>query len=378
MIKKQFRDIAEYSNADRTALSIRDGVLEYLGIELGLDPPDKVFTVYRSPATIANAAYKMPGIPLTNEHVSIEVMAPNTGSSVTVSEVIDQIDEATNTRLAVKNTLVVNDSMTALLADKKQMSLGYMADLIEHSKWDYEQVNIIPHHLAAVPSGRCGPLCSFLDRKSITEGIGEMKKGKINKFFLDEEGAVNLEQIVEIAMALPDAIKKVPVDKLGELIPAMQEIISYSKEQGVEIPAEETEEKPEGDMEEKPVGDMEEKPVEDEDMEEEDKKKFTDADFRKALAKEKKSFADEAVKRFGGVVTKARAFVGENYSFEDKSINQVMRDCLATQSTEKFADNELAVAFKLLRKAGSDYSNFGGTKTAGSLTERIKQTIEKE
>ena len=36
----------------RTVISIRDGVQEYLGLELGLEPFDKVFKIYRSPETI--------------------------------------------------------------------------------------------------------------------------------------------------------------------------------------------------------------------------------------------------------------------------------------------------------------------------------------
>jgi len=62
-IHRQFADTATYSDTERTAVSIRDGVLEYLGTEIGLEPPDKVFAVYRSPATIANAAHAMKGIP---------------------------------------------------------------------------------------------------------------------------------------------------------------------------------------------------------------------------------------------------------------------------------------------------------------------------
>ena len=56
---------------------------------------------------------------------------------------------------------------------------------------------------------------------------------KLNKAFIDAEGSVSLEQIVEIAAGLPEAIRKVPVDKLQELMPAMQEIMTYAKDQGV-------------------------------------------------------------------------------------------------------------------------------------------------
>jgi len=368
-IRKQFADLAVYSETARTAVSVRDGVLEYLGSELGLEPLDKVFTVYRSPATIANAAYAMAGIPLTDEHVSMEGPALDSGSRVESSVVIDQLDESTHSRLAVQNKLAVNDTLQLLLKDKRELSLGYEADLVPHSRWDFEQINIVPHHLAAVPAGRCGSLCSFIDRRPDTpvkpqEG-DTMKPKKLIKAFTDAEGSVSLEQIVEIATGLPEAIRKVPVDQLVKLMPAMQEIMSYAKEQGV-MPAEEPEMEMEGE-------DMEGEEKEKMDEEKEgDKENFADSSkFKDAVA----SAVKGEVKRYAEVVNKARNFVDADYDFADKSANQVMRDALATQSTDKFEDAELSVAFKLLRKANTDYSQFGDTKADSGLASRISETL---
>ena len=368
-IRKQFADLAVYSETARTAVSVRDGVLEYLGTELGLEPLDKVFTVYRSPATIANAAYAMAGIPLTDEHVSMEGPALDSGSRVESSVVIDQLDESTHSRLAVQNKLAVNDTLQLLLKDKRELSLGYEADLVPHSRWDFEQINVVPHHLAAVPAGRCGSLCSFIDRKPDTpvkpqEG-DTMKPKKLIKAFTDAEGSVSLEQIVEIATGLPEAIRKVPVDQLVKLMPAMQEIMSYAKEQGV-MPAEEPEKEMEGeDME------GEEKETMDEGKEG-DKENFADSSkFKDAVA----SAVKGEVKRYAEVVNKARNFVDAEYDFAGKTANAVMRDALATQSTDKFEDAELSVAFKLLRKANTDYSQFGDTKADSGLASRISETL---
>ena len=363
-IHKQFADLAVYSETARTAVSVRDGVLEYLGAELGLEPPDKVVTVYRSPATIANAAHAMFGIPLTDEHVSMTGPATDTGSRVESSVVIDQIDEPTFSRLAVQNKLSVNDSLSLLLKDKRQLSLGYEADLVPHSRWDFEQINIVPHHLAAVPAGRCGPLCSFIDRKPdtpIKPEEGETMP-KMHKAFNDAEGAVSLEQVVEIATALPEAIRKVPVDKLSELVPVMQEIMSYMGDQGVieEVEVEETDEEAKG------------MDATDTDKEN-DKEDFADStEFKDAVAK----IAGAEVKRYASVVTKARNFLDSDYDFTSKVANEVMRDALATQSSDKFEDAELSVAFKLLRKKESNYQNFGDTVHEASLEARIKQQVE--
>ena len=368
VIHRGFSDLATYSSNSRTAISIRDGVLEYLGAELGLDPADKIFTVYRSPATIANACFKMAGIPLTNEHIEMVGAAPDNGSRVESGTVIDQIDESTHSRLAVMNKLTTTDEMNAMLAEKRQLSLGYEADLVPHSRWDFEQINIAPHHLAAVRAGRCGPLCSFLDRKPQQS---EEDTTMLLKAFLDADGAVNLEQVAEIAMALPEAIRKVPVDKLQELLPAMQEIMMYAKEQGVTIEAE-------GEMED------EETKMEDEDPginEDEGKDPFADsAEFKDAVAKASKGLAakiaDAEVKRFATVVTKAQYFLDEDYDFTGKSTNDVMRDALATQHDSKFEDSELDVAFKMLKRIGTDLRQFGDQNPESGLAGRIEKSLE--
>ena len=362
-IHRQFADIATYSDTERTAVSIRDGLLEYLGVEIGLEPPDKVFSVYRSPATIANAAYAMAGIPLTGDHVSLDGPAPSDGGRVESSTVIDQIDETTHSRLAVQNKLAVSDSLQTKLKDKRQLSLGYEADLVPHSKWDYEQVNIVPHHLAAVSDGRCGPLCSFLDRKPKENTM--TKKGKA---FFDAEGQVNLEQIVEIATALPEAIKKVPVDQLKKIMPSLQQIMMYAKEQGA------VEEAPAEGMEDEELTDEEIAAKKEAEGKEGDNPKENFADskaFKDAVFRRVKKFADSEVKRYAQVVTKARNFLDVDYDFSDKSANKVMADSLATQSTDKFEDSELPVAFKLLRKPNTDYSQFGDTKPDTGLESRI-------
>jgi hypothetical protein len=94
------------------------------------------------------------------------------------------------------------------------------------------------------------------------------------------------------------------------------------------------------------------------------------------LNKEKSKFADAEVKKYAEVVTKARNFLDADFDFTGKNASQIMRDALATQSTDKFEDSELNVAFKLLRKPDTDYSTFGDSHTEGALTARIKKEME--
>jgi len=356
-----FRDEAVYDPTQKTAVSIRDGVLEYLGAELGLVPENQTFTVYRSPATIANASMRMVGIPVTDEHVELSAPAPEAGGKVIESAMIDATDEATKTTIATRNRLAITDTLAATVdAGKREMSLGYTADLVPHDLYDFEQKDIIPHHLAVVERGRCGAMCSFLD-KLPNEKEGDMKR-KLHKSFCDQEGNMNLQQIVELASALPEAIKVVPVDQLQELLPALQQIVEAAK--GV-TPAEE----PEVEGPEEVITEPE-MTGEDEDMpakEEENKPSFSDADV--------KGFVDKAVKAHGAVIEKARDFLPEDYKFADKSTDQIMRDALATIRNENFTDAELPLAFKLMQQPAANYRDFGDR--AGNTT-KLAALADKE
>jgi len=349
-----FADSVTWNDQEKTAVSVRDGVLEYLGAELGMEPADKTFTVYRSPATIARANAAMAGVPLTDEHVTVGEDVHNPVGSVLDSEIIDFIDESTASHLALRNRVKITDAITgALQTGKRQLSLGYNANLVPHERFDFEQTNIQPHHLAVVPAGRCGSACSFLDRQPTeVEPMKDKQKAgdqpELHKAFVDAEGQPNLQQIVEIAQQLPEALKSVPMDKLQEIMPTLQEIVSMG---GAPAP---TSEEPALDE----AG--EEEPMEDEDK---PSVPVTDtAEFKDALS--------SALKRHTEVIEKAKTFVDESYCFTGKTTDQIMRDALAVEhGKQDFSDAELSVAFKLLKKTGSDLRTFGdASPSAGKFS----------
>lgn len=348
-VRGQFRDRAVFDPQQRTAVSVRDGVLEYLGAELGMMPPDRMVRIYRSPATIANTAMRMRGIPITDEHVSLDTPAPSHGGFVADAEMVDQHQPEHSATIAIRNKLAIADTLgMAVEAGKRELSLGYTAELVPCSgdePWDFEQRDIAPHHLAVVEQGRCGPMCSFIDRKPPQQEEPEMA---LHKAFKDEGGQLNLQQVVEMAMALPEAIKAVPVDQLQALVEPLQAIIEAAKAAGVETPVEEPE-----------TTEPETPPVEteDEDMPEDEKPKFSDNSVVKIVD----AAVSKAVKRHATVIEKARDFLPEDYKFADKATNQIMKDAVATQTTEQFTDAELELAFKLLKPAAADYRKFGDT-----------------
>ncbi len=371
-MKKKFKDLANFDPTSKTAISVRDGVLEYYGSELGIKPYEKVFKVYRSPATISNAAMKMAGIPVTNEHVDLSTSPSYDGGSVVESEMIDMVEDGVAT-IAIKNKVKLSDEFVSVTNEKRELSLGYFADLVEHDVYDFEQKDIIPHHLAIVPAGRCGDMCSFIDRKpNVSEQDMKFK-------FIDEEGKIDIQAVREVVQKLPEVIATMSLEQLMEVVPMLQEVMKSAEEK---MPEEEAEGQQEGDgdneseteeaIEEAVEEEIEEEEIEDsyEDEDKEDEKSemkdastFADSkEFADAVALAAKAQA----KRTLAVIDKAREYLPETYVFADKACEQIMRDAIATESKEAFEDSELDVAFKMLKKSSNKYQNFGDSKTTTS------------
>ena len=375
MKELKFSDAVTFDAQRKSVVSVRDGVLEYLGSEIGMEPEDKIFTVYRSPATIASAAALMSGIPILPDHIEPGTEGTEYASKIESSELIDSFDSIYDSTLAIRNSVVLGPEIQAELeSGKYQASLGYHGKLVPHGEYDFEQRDIIPTHLAVVENGRCGAGCRFLDRKPDRKPTQEATMPKMHKAFTDADGAASLSQIVEIAAALPEAIKNVPVDKLQELMPALQEITDIANAVGVPMPTgEESADVPE-------MTDEDAEALMDESADAPGEIKVTDS-AKKLIAKRFKDKMAEAVgnavKQHAQVIDKARNFVDEKYSFIDKSTNQIMRDALAVEhGSTQFADSELAVAFKLLKHSGSDYKTFGDSKAETGLTARLKAQLE--
>jgi len=178
------------------------------------------------------------------------------------------------------------------------------------------------------------------------------KKGDnpIHQAFLDQEGQVNMQQIVEIAGALPDAIKKIPVDKLQEVMPQLKELVQLAKENDPDMAQENEEEK--YDSEGNPVTDKAKartyEKVKDQKPQGQSQG-YTDAQVEKmvndALVQQKQKVMQDHAQ----TIQKARHFLDDNYDFTDKTTEQIMRDAVATQSTEQYSDQELPLAFKMLQ-----------------------------
>lgn len=376
----KFSDALIFDEATKTVVSVRDGIQEYLGSELGCEPYDKIFRVYRAKDTIAAIVDSLVGLPITDGHVQLtdEIADSVIIGGILDSVLMDTIDEVTNTTVSIRHKVMM-DSLPA----SRELSLGYFADLVPCDLYDFEQVDIVPHHLAVVPNGRCGDVCTFKDQK----GESEMKKKlRTALALLDADGEVSMQKVLELVADLPAAVKTLSLDKLAELAPLLEEIVATAKagvaaegegadpavsEEGAADPSAVLA-TPDEEMTPEEIAAAkaaEEAKTTDEEMtpeelaaEEEKKKQMATADaavFKDAVAK--------ATRQYALVVEKAKHFLPDTFTFADKSATQIMRAAVATQHSDRFTDKELSTAFKLLKK-NNNYGKFGDSAATSLMS----------
>ena len=282
----------------RTVISIRDGVQEYLGVELGIEPLDKIFRIYRSPETIRKLKDTLVGIPLIENHIEPDGHIPDDIKKGTIlnSTEIENIDSSNNSTIAMQNEITLYKDK--LEFPYKQLSLGYKAKTLPSADYDFEQTEIIPHHLAIVEAGRCGDVCEFKDEKGV-------KPMDLNEL---------LAKLKEMLTNASDADKALILEAMDGIIPKVA--------------------------------------VVDEDAME---KKFEDAK-NTAISKfmDSKAFKD-AMLNYGNertsIVAKAKNFLDEKFDFKDKTNEAIMSAVVAAEyPNETFKDAEIGVAFKLLKE----------------------------
>lgn len=370
-----FRDNLAFDQTNKTVVSIRDGILEYYGQELGLQPANKIFKVYRTPATIASLADALVGIPVIFDHSTEgdEVNETDKVGSVETSKVVDLIDESTVSHLGIQNKILLdNNALTVVQSGKNNISLGYKAKLIpsDMDGVDFEHRDIVPIEMSIVDIGRCGNSCSFKDRAF----TGEVKDMALLTCFKDEDGNPNLAQIVEIATGLPDAIKTIPVSELQKVLPMLQDIVNMA--QGNSEKEAESEAGSDDDSADPAVAksDVEDE-GEDKDMDKDDK------DAEKKIADSVKLQLDSklkaAVNNHTNVLLKSKDFLDSKYDYANKSTEQIMKDVVSTQYEDcaSMSRDQLDMAFKLVKKPAHVYKDFS---VSNPITSKFDAMLAKE
>ena len=282
----------------RTVISIRDGVQEYLGVELGIEPLDKVFRIYRSPETIRKLKDTLVGIPLIENHIEPDGHIPDDIKKGTIlnSTEIENIDSSNNSTIAMQNEITLYKDK--LEFPYKQLSLGYKAKTLPSADYDFEQTEIIPHHLAIVEAGRCGDVCEFKDEKGV-------KPMDLNEL---------LAKLKEVLTNASDADKALVLEAMDGIIPKATVVDEDAMEKKFE-----------------------------------DAKKTAVSNFM-----DSKAFKD-AMLNYGNerasIVAKAKNFLDEKFDFKDKTNEAIMSAVVAAEyPNETFKDAEIGVAFKLLKE----------------------------
>ena len=152
----------------------KEGVFPYSGAQIGLEPPDRIFKVYRpaeelqKPATLKSFEL----VPFINEHAMLGdygVPAESKG----VLGVVGQNVKFNAPYLTADIKIFGNKMKDLLERGKNNISAGYSFDLDNTSgnfngeNYDCIQRNIRCNHIALVQEGRCGKDVRVLDKNDI-------------------------------------------------------------------------------------------------------------------------------------------------------------------------------------------------------------------
>lgn len=229
-----FKDKGTYDALTKTAIIMRDGVYTYLAGELpfvdfkdGIEPDTKL-RVYRSPESV-RAAYKrfkeLGKVPVVFEHPAEDLDLKDYSQGYGYDP--ELIEEGIN--VAIKCKLKLQDDSREAYEELgiREISCGWSGDFreakSEDDPFDYEQTFEEFNHIALVPEGRCGTLCSIKDQKGADKNM-KAKKVKDCKDSLIKAGKY-LDELTTIAKS-SEEIEDSHAEGLLTAIQGLKEAIS--------------------------------------------------------------------------------------------------------------------------------------------------------
>lgn len=204
-----FKDKGTYDALTKTAIIMRDGVYTYMAGELpflelkdGMEVDTKL-RVYRSPESV-RAAYKrfkeLGKIPVVFEHPEEDLDLKDYSQGYGYDP--ELVEEGIN--VAIKCKLKLQDDSREAYEELgiREISCGWSGDFREaeheNDPYDYEQTFEEFNHIALVPEGRCGTLCSIKDQKNGAHMKAKKVKDAKTHDSLIKAGKY-LDEIAEIA-----------------------------------------------------------------------------------------------------------------------------------------------------------------------------------
>lgn len=301
-----FKDKGTYDALTKTAIIMRDGVYTYLAGELpfvefkdGIEADTKL-RVYRSPESV-RAAYKrfkeLGKVPVVFEHPAEDLDLKDYSQGYGYDP--ELVEEGIN--VAIKCKLKLQDDSREAYEELgiREISCGWSGDFREaeheNDPYDYEQTFEEFNHIALVPEGRCGTLCSIKDQKGVNMKV-KMKDSfiKAGKYLDEMTETIKSSEEIEDSHAeglltaiqgLKEAISGFEAFAKQENKEPMQD--EEPKQEGEDIVEDEDGKLPEDKVEVKEV-------VEDEDPKAEEKEEVVEDCNDEAPEEDKRKLISEA------------------------------------------------------------------------------------
>ena len=204
-----FKDKGTYDSLTKTAVIMRDGVYTYMAGELpflelkdGMEIDTKL-RVYRSPESV-RAAYQrfkeLGKIPVVFEHPEEDLDLKDYSQGYGYDP--ELVEEGINVAIKCKLKLQEDSREAYEELGIREISCGWSGDFREaeheNDPYDYEQTFEEFNHIALVPEGRCGTLCSIKDQKNGAHMKAKKVKDAKTHDSLIKAGKY-LDEIAEIA-----------------------------------------------------------------------------------------------------------------------------------------------------------------------------------
>lgn len=223
-------------------IAARTGVYQYLASELGLDGPERMVGVYRSPEQVFSASslatYK--DSDMTNGHPP-DLITSKTYRDYSVGHVVDGVKSG-ETDVIIEALIKEQEAIDDINSGKSELSPGYLAEYVKKSgvdpvsgeSYEFEQHDIVINHVAVVEAARAGKEARIFDSKP--KGVTTMAQRKVVldskrklSVTLDEDAAVIVEEAISVLNDVAEEAEKradeaeAKADDLAEKLTAASE-----------------------------------------------------------------------------------------------------------------------------------------------------------
>ena len=210
----EINDQIIFDSATKTAIIMRDGIYMYLAQEIGDSsrPANEIVKVYRSPKEIEKAKARfdeLQRLPVTINHPS-QFLNLKDEDSYREGTATDSFFKDVDNYKTLGCKLNLNDKAFSLYERGiKELSCGWIGNFVKVENEDYDYIQEFEdfNHIALLPDGRGGSLCSIIDnninlikimsdnkeeilkdiKKTVVDAMSEEKKAEDKKKTKDED-----------------------------------------------------------------------------------------------------------------------------------------------------------------------------------------------